>query len=303
MACFFLRQLRITNIFLINSSLERVNGCLVIMPKSLSLNIRKGEVVRKYLHNKNLLDISYKIQVDNNRIFLPLTRSLTKNEITEIKARDPTASVLERELPEVEIPPKSHIELLSEKLSEDELKHAPRSFDTIGDIIIIEIPPELWEKRRMIGEALMEVHSNINAVYAKAGKVSGVNRIRPIEHLAGEKRTTTIYKEHGSRFAIDLKKAYFSPRLSEEHNRVASQVQPKETVVDLFCGIGPFAIPIAKKTNAVVYAIDINPDAIDFLHKNIELNKLEGKIIPYVGDCRKVVEEQSLQNIADRVIM
>jgi tRNA (guanine37-N1)-methyltransferase len=207
------------------------------------------------------------------------------------------------ELEEIEEKPKSHLDLLAEQLTKDRLALVPRSFDTIGDLVVIEIPDELWDIRQKIGKSLLNVHSSINGVFAKAGKVQGTKRIRPLEFLAGENRTTTIYKEHGLRFKVDMAKAYFSPRLSTEHNRVANQVKEGEIVVDLFCGIGPFAIPIAHRTKSKVYAIDINPEAIELLKENKQLNKLQGAIIPLVGDCREVVKKQNLGNIADRVIM
>jgi tRNA (guanine37-N1)-methyltransferase len=71
----------------------------------------------------------------------------------------------------------------------------------------------------------------------------------------------------------------------------------------MFAGIGPFSILIAKRCQKVkVYAIDINPDAILFLTENILLNKVKGKVIPMLGDSKKLVNE-FLTKKADRVIM
>ena len=102
---------------------------------------------------------------------------------------------------------------------------------------------------------------------------------------------------------VDVTNAFFSPRLSTEHNRVASLVNPDEVVLDMFCGIGPFSILIARKVFSSVYAIDVNPNAIEYLKKNIKLNKLRGTLISYVGDAREVVIKNNLVGIADRVIM
>jgi tRNA (guanine37-N1)-methyltransferase len=71
-------------------------------------------------------------------------------------------------------------------------------------------------------------------------------------------------------------KVYFSPRLSQERLRIAQKVRGGEVVIDMFAGVGPFSIQIAKKFNNVkVYAIDTNPVAIQFLKQNIALNKIE----------------------------
>jgi len=84
---------------------------------------------------------------------------------------------------------------------------------------------------------------------------------------------------------------------------VASQVDNSETVVDLFAGVGPFAILIAKTRESVkVYAVDANPDAVKFLRRNIRLNRVESKVCPILGDARQVAEER-MSGVADRVIM
>lgn len=273
------------------------------MPKCLSTLKQKGEEVRKFIYERQLLDISYKIKGTDNRLLIPIKRELTEEEHEQLKQIDPSFSIINERLPKAQVVAKSLLETLSKILPKDELALTPRSFDTIGDLVVIEIPDKLWEKRKIIGEALIQTHTNIKAVYAKLGKVEGVNRVRTLARLVGEKRTKTIHREYGVRLAVDIAKAYFSPRLSEEHVRVARQVKKGEIVVDLFCGVGPFVIPITNRVEATVYAIDINPEAITLLRESLTLNKLQGKIIPFCGDCRKIVEEENLRGIADRAIM
>jgi tRNA (guanine37-N1)-methyltransferase len=140
-------------------------------------------------------------------------------------------------------------------------------------------------------------------VLTKAGAVSGTYRLRGFEVIAGENKTATVHKEYGCKYHVDIAKAYFSPRLSQEHNRVASLVKKSETVVDLFAGVGPFSVLIAKNNaEAKVHAVDINPEAIELLERNIRLNRVENRVIPIEGDARRTVEER-LMGIADRVIM
>ena len=265
---------------------------------------KDGELIKKFLHDKELLDPTLKIKSIDNDLIIPLKKQLTKNDLKELEELQIIHTFFNYDqLENARIHPKSHLEILQERLTEEEFALAPRSFDTIGDIVVIEIPEQLWEKKNLIGKSILDVHTSIKTVYAKTGKISGVNRIRPIEFIVGEEKTRTVYKEHGSRLVVDIAKAYFSPRLSEEHNRIANQVNSEEVIVDLFCGVGPFVIPIAKRTNATLYAIDINPEAISLLQENIKLNKLVGEVKPICGDSRVVVKEQNLSNIADRVIM
>jgi tRNA (guanine37-N1)-methyltransferase len=127
--------------------------------------------------------------------------------------------------------------------------------------------------------------------------------LREFEVISGEPRTDTVHKEFGCKFYVDVAKAYFSPRLSHEHKRVAELVQKGETVVDLFAGVGPFSVLIAKRVaDAKVYAVDINPDAVEFLKKSVRLNRVENRVFPILGDAKQIVENE-LSGIADRVIM
>jgi tRNA (guanine37-N1)-methyltransferase len=133
--------------------------------------------------------------------------------------------------------------------------------------------------------------------------VDGEYRIREFEPIAGVAKTSTVHREYGCVFHVDLAKAYFSPRLSYEHNRVASIVREDETVLDMFTGVGPFAVHIAKKRQKVhVYAVDKNPEAIKLLKKNMTANRVEAKITPVLGDARQIAAER-LRSSSDRVIM
>ena len=77
-----------------------------------------------------------------------------------------------------------------------------------------------------------------------------------------------------------------------------------ETVVDMFTGVGSFAIQVAKKAGDVkVYAIDLNPHAVRFLKMNITANHVEGRVFPLLGDAGSVVKAAQLRHAADRVIM
>jgi tRNA (guanine37-N1)-methyltransferase len=111
-----------------------------------------------------------------------------------------------------------------------------------------------------------------------------------------------MYIENGCRYKLDINKVYFSPRLGSEHLRVAEQVKPKEVVYDLFCGVGPYVIPCAKR-GAKVFAVDINKDAIKFLEQNVKLNKVMDKVDFAAGSCRKIAMKKEHKAKADRVIM
>jgi len=95
----------------------------------------------------------------------------------------------------------------------------------------------------------------------------------------------------------------FSPRLSTEHERVAKLVGEDESVVDMFAGVGPFSILIAKTHRQVhVDSIDANGEAANLIRENVRLNKVEDKVRIWNGDARRVTSEH-LEGTATRIIM
>lgn len=161
----------------------------------------------------------------------------------------------------------------------------PRAFDIIGKVIVIKIPEELMEYRREIGHALMEARPGALSVARDLG-VKGEDRIRELEVIAGSRQLETVHVEHGLKFRLDPSKVYFSPRLATERLRVARLVAAGEAVLDMFAGVGPFSIHIARRAcPSVVYAADINPAAIEYLRMNLRLNRVSG-VEPLLGDAR-----------------
>lgn len=149
----------------------------------------------------------------------------------------------------------------------------------------------------------MSIHKNVKSVWMQTSPVSGDFRLRDLEWVAGEKRSETVYREYGCMFIVDLKKCYFSPRLSYERIRIAKLVRPKEIIVNMFAGVGCYSIIIARHSEAEkIFSIDINPYAVEYMKENIKLNKVEDKVVPILGDAKKVIEK-NLSKIADRVLM
>ncbi len=197
---------------------------------------------------------------------------------------------------------KSLREALKGTLSEEELASV-RAFDVVGDIAVIKIPEKLLPKKNLIGDALMLVHHHVKTVLNQTGPVGGEFRTRNVEVIAGEPRTTTIYKENGCLFKVDLTKAYFSPRLATERLRIAGLVRPGEIVTNLFAGVGGYSIVAAKKSQAIkIYSIDKNPAAFESMVENIRINKVGNRVVPIFGDARDIVKER-LRGEADRVLM
>jgi tRNA (guanine37-N1)-methyltransferase len=262
-----------------------------------------GEKAIRLVKELTLFDREWKIQQIENYLYIPLANEPLSTHIMELKINLPEFEISVHRFSERTKKPPNLVETLEDKLPPHLLVKVPHAIDFVGDIAVIEVPIELRDHRETIGKAILKTHKGLETVLAKSGPIDGIYRLRDFEVIAGVEKTATIHREYGCIYHIDLAKAYFSPRLSNEHNRVASQVKEGETVVDMFAAVGPFSILIAKKReNVKVYAIDVNPDAVEFLKRNVSLNHVENKVVPILGAVRQVVREQ-LIGVADRVIM
>ena len=131
---------------------------------------------------------------------------------------------------------------LANILTEKEISELISAFDQIGSIIIVRIPDSLISKKKIIGETLLEQVKTTKSVYYQSSPVEGDFRTRNLEILAGDDKTETEYKESGCRFIVDVEKAFFSPRLSTERERISNLIKDDEIVINMFGGIGMFSI-------------------------------------------------------------
>lgn len=190
------------------------------------------------------------------------------------------------------------------------------SYDIIGDIAVVKVPYELDRYEEEVGEAFHEARPNLRAVFRIVGHTEEIARTRQLrliwcrpspssEEVAGcENLFRTVYREHGCRFIVDVEKVFFTPRLSYERMRIAKQVKAGEVVVNMFGGVGTYAIVIAKVCPGVerIYTVDINPTAYELGKENVMINKCFRKVVPILGDARTVCQEQ-LKGVCSRVIM
>lgn len=226
-------------------------------------------------------DRNRKISSDESHVYLPV---LGMNEAAEDELR-----AIADFMPVI-------IDFSSEERApgpEDILGYRP-SFEVVGDIALVE---EGDEER--VAAALMSTCKSIKTVLAPISDVEGEYRTRRFRHVAGEVRTTTIHKEHGLRYLVDLEGAYFTPRLGTERLRISGLVKPGDVVLDMFAGVGPFSLLLARK-GASVIAIDKNPVAVRCLRENARLNKIT-KIEILEGDSAQIAGRY--ESRADHVIM
>jgi tRNA wybutosine-synthesizing protein 2 len=176
----------------------------------------------------------------------------------------------------------------------DRLKQRlPRKYEKIGDILIIHLHPSLYSWKEEIGQAYRKVF-RVKTVLLK-GRIQGEFRVPRFIPIAGSD-TTTIHKENGIFFALDLSKVMFSSGNIHERIRM-SHLPHHEMVVDMFAGIGYFTLPIAKFCESTVHAVEKNVDAFHFLCENIAINGVGHRVRAYLMDSNH------FQGKAQRVIM
>ncbi|MBN1502670.1 class I SAM-dependent methyltransferase family protein [Candidatus Woesearchaeota archaeon] len=192
-------------------------------------------------------------------------------------------------------------ELLIKKLDKKDFDLLPSSFDITGEIVVLEIKPELIRYEKEVAKAILKTYKNIRTVLKKTGVHEGEFRTQKLKYLAGKKTKETIYKENNIRLKLNVEKVYFSPRLSTERKRIYEQIKPNEIILVMFSGVGPYPIVISKNTKATeIYAIEKNKIAHKYAKENLELNKIKN-IKLFLGDVRKIVPKLKIK--FDRILM
>ena len=274
-----------------------MNGSKKILREAVKVHRCRAEELRRRLIAMGTLDESLKPFEENGFVFFPLKRLEEVHGLVEELGGELTQALFEVRARR----PRSLKEYLAGKLPSSILDKLPSSYDIIGDLILVDLNDELRSYAREIGEALLRLHPRARMVLVK-GETTGDYRIRDVEVVAGSGSTETIYREHGCIYKLDLRRVFFNPRLSGERLRIARQVAAGERVLDMFAGVGPFSILIAKlQPSARIVAVEINPDAYKYLLENLKLNKVEDRVTPVLGDAREVLENSYEEH--DRVIM
>jgi len=264
----------------------------------LKINKNMANDVRKILLKYSIINLDAKIKRENDFVIIPLTKIPEKNLLTDFETKN--IEIIETTFEIQKRVPRSLKDYLKGRIDAQKIDEIRGSFDIIGNIVILEIPEDLEGFKDLIGEATLKFTKR-KAVFRKKSEIKGIIRTRELEHLAGEDISETIHQEFGCKLMLDVKKVYFSPRLATERKRTADNVKDNEIIVDMFAGVGPFPVLIAKNHNVKIYAIDINPEAYMYMQKNIVLNKVQNKVIPILGDVREVLEDKNIK--ADRIIM
>ncbi|MBW3583034.1 MAG: class I SAM-dependent methyltransferase family protein [Euryarchaeota archaeon] len=254
--------------------------------RSVVVPIKEAEAVRRALSERGLLDPA----LHPTRIEEGVAFALVPDADLDAAAAVATGhrGRLDRSrFTRRETRPASYRDLLAD-LPQDLRPLLPSSFDIVGHVAIVKLPEALVAHTRHIADAVLQAQRNITTVALDKG-VKGELRVRDLEVVAGEPTLTTFHREHGVELEVALDRVYFSPRLATERRRLAERMAPGARVLDLFAGVGAFVVLVARdQAPAKVCAIDLNPDAVHLLGRNMERNRITAEVEVRTGDARLV---------------
>jgi len=248
--------------------------------------LKANEAMRS-LAAKGLIDNAFSVMHDKTHVYIPVKERIEGYAYSNKRLK----------------PRKTGPRNLSEALESQgvKAKNALSSFDLLGNIAVVELPKGMDAKKA--AKAIMSVHKAVETVYAKQSGMEGKYRVRKFRLIGGKRKSVARYRENGVAMEFDVKKVFFSPRLSTERKRVAGLVRKNENVLVLFAGVGPFALCVAKeRPTAKVIGIELNAEAVKWFKRNIKLNKL-GNVEAVLGDVKKELAKKAYAGWADRIVM
>lgn len=151
----------------------------------VSVDRRRAEEVRRALLRSGALRTDLRPRREGERVLFPVK---DPDAVLDL-LRGIDAELSSSEFEELPRRPRSLREAV-EGIPEDLLPEVPSSFDVVGDVAIIHIPPALEPYANELGRAVLRMSPSIRVVLGEAGPVTGEFRLRGFVHLAGVEKTS-----------------------------------------------------------------------------------------------------------------
>ncbi|CAK9801440.1 tRNA (guanine(37)-N1)-methyltransferase [Anthophora quadrimaculata] len=175
----------------------------------------------------------------------------------------------------------------------------PTSYSIIGHIVHLNLREAHLPYKTVIGQVYLDTIPFARTVVNKTSAIDTTFRNFTMEILAGDKDTVTTVKENGCTYELDFSQVYWNTRLGTEHRNLITFMKSNDVLYDVFAGVGPFAIPAARK-GVKVFANDLNPESYKWLQKNIIINKVKTNIQSFNMDGREFLRTVFKADILSR---
>ncbi|CAE6434968.1 unnamed protein product [Rhizoctonia solani] len=182
---------------------------------------------------------------------------------------------------------------------------SPTAFSINGHIAHMNLRDEYLPYRFLIGQVILDKNKMIRTVVNKLDIIDTEFRFFKMEVLAGEPDFIIKHNESGCTFTLDFSTVYWNSRLAHEHERLVELFTKPDSqlnaqggdnpprmplVADVFAGVGPFAVPAAKR-GAIVYANDLNQESTKWMEVNVKNNKVASRVRISTLDGRQFIKD------------
>ena len=151
-----------------------------------------AEKTRRFLRDQKVLCTDLKIERDETYVYFPIIKNIDNFSRFDIVEYWFTSRSKQ---------PGPYEDLLD--LPRDLMEILPTSYDIVGDIILIKLPPALLLHKDDIGLALLKVHRHCRTV-CMVDSVEGELRVRSVEVIAGAPETVTVHRDYGIWLKVDV---------------------------------------------------------------------------------------------------
>lgn len=179
-------------------------------------------------------------------------------------------------------------------------KDVPQKWERHTDLVLFSetlFPDSHWDSVRQVLLHTMAACLRCTRIATKTRISTDDFRTPQVQLLYGT-GTLVRHVDNGVIYEFDITKNMFAAGNIREKLRVSKFKCVGETVVDLYAGIGYFALPYLVHTGAArVYACEWNPAAVAMLQRNLALNHVADRCTVLPGDNATLAPA----GVADRV--
>ena len=194
----------------------------------------------------------------------------------------------------------------------------PEKFEIVGDVLMIpfdRITGNHFQKLLLISNDATEMWKELAEIFGlhRVARKAAVDRgpmresrvviLYPTDCQNGSNSAAWVtVVENSISFSFDITKVMFCSGNVTERMRMARQSAVGEVIVDLYCGVGYYTLPLLVHGRAgLVHACEWNPHSIAALRSNLTAAGVAAKCVVHEGDNRQTAPQ--LAGIADRVLL